>query len=211
MTKHADQSTDIAFTTPVFSVFVPLALCFMGYLFAGCVGLAIGMAIAIVLALAGAVLDGRRRPGFTLRAASATRTSLVAAGKGLVMAGAAAMTLIIAAVLIIGGWFVILVLNLTAPLRRRLPRTLPTIAVKLPSPNWRSLWADFSRADNLALFILNMLMLLALACIFIGMQVALYVAIVLTPIWLMGLILLAIQGNDPNFQFDDEPVPGGHE
>ena len=49
-----------------------------------------------------------------------------------------------------------------------------------------------------------MLLLLAIACIFIGMEVALYVAIVLTPIWLLGLVLLAIQGNDPQFVFDDE-------
>ena len=98
----------------------------------------------------------------------------------------------------------VLFANLTGPIRRLLPKLLPTFRIERPRLNWERVWADFVKADNLALFILNMLLLLAIACIFIGMEVALYVAIVLTPIWLLGLVLLAIQGNDPQFVFDDE-------
>ncbi|MFD1254250.1 hypothetical protein DEVEQU_00154 [Devosia equisanguinis] len=204
MTKHADDSTDIAFTTPIISAFVPLAICFMGYLFRGRMGLAIGIAVSLSLVIIGFWLDARRRPGFAIPGVNVLVQTVAFFLRAIVIAAAAAVTLLVASLWIIGGWVGVLFANLTGPIRRLLPKLLPTFRIERPRLNWERVWADVVKADNLALFILNMLLLLAIACIFIGMEVALYVAIVLTPIWLLGLVLLAIQGNDPQFVFVDE-------
>lgn len=75
---------------------------------------------------------------------------------------------------------------------------LPSYGRHKPS----TLFRNFGEPENLTLLIGNFLLLLIVGCVLFGMDVAFYAALVATPVWLMGLMLLAIQGSKPI-----EPAP----
>lgn len=64
----------------------------------------------------------------------------------------------------------------------------------------------FGAPDNLAMLVGNLVLLLIIGCILFGIDVAFYAALVATPVWLLALMLIAIQGSNPN---EPVPVPGG--
>jgi hypothetical protein len=62
--------------------------------------------------------------------------------------------------------------------------------------------SDFWSADNLAITIANIIFAIVLGCMWFGMQVAFYAALVATPIWLVVLVAVAFEAAEP-----DRPIP----
>lgn len=201
----------------VLSLFVPAALCGLGLAVGGGLGLAIGMVIALAVIIAGTCADWvRADPARAQAGAARILHNMTALGRIALIPFAIIAVGAIAVALYALGFIVFLGRQLLGPYPRRIGRwmsqrqrlEMPVWSLRLPSQ--RALRADLGRSENLAMLLLNLVLLLALACIAFGMQVALYVALILTPIWLIGLILLALQSNDPEFVFDSEPDEDQH-
>jgi hypothetical protein len=86
----------------------------------------------------------------------------------------------------------------------RLSGRMPTIAI--PSPRFklrrsdrvRSPSTDWKSAENLSMTLANLLLLIVLGCLWYGMEVAFYAALVATPIWLSVLVAVALQASEPD-------------
>ncbi|UFZ02721.1 hypothetical protein LQG66_26085 [Bradyrhizobium ontarionense] len=66
-------------------------------------------------------------------------------------------------------------------------------------------FSSLGAPESLTMLIANLLLLLIIGCALFGMDVAFYAALVATPVWLLGLMLIAINGSKP----DDAASPIG--
>jgi hypothetical protein len=77
--------------------------------------------------------------------------------------------------------------------------TMPKISIQRTKSKPGS---DFWSADNLVITIANIIFAIVLGCMWLGMQVAFYAALVATPIWLVVLVAVAFEAAEP-----DRPIP----
>lgn len=170
----------------------------LGYGLGGLAGslFAVGSVVLLLLGLQGfAWLRGalaRRRSGET---AWPVEVAIIG-GKLLLAPFALALAIVVA----VGTTLLGLLLSAArrSPAAAAAPEHPPARAAG-PPRNWKENFAD---GGNVAFMIGNLILLLVIASIWIGIEVAYYAALLATPIWLLVLIMLAIEGVQPS------PAPG---
>ncbi|MCZ8321034.1 MAG: hypothetical protein O9296_05535 [Novosphingobium sp.] len=104
---------------------------------------------------------------------------------------------------------IVMAIGLATDAGRRIANRLPSLPrIRLPgfpSLTWKPIaWTG----DVLAMSLANVLLLIVLGCLVIGMEVAFYAALVATPIWLVVLMFVALDGTVPDRSID---LPADHD
>ena len=182
---------------------------------AGILGYAVwGLTGGVVGALACMIVAATMPAAARLRSLAApkrrqTAQSSVAAEAGRAIASVLAFPFVMLGAVVVTAFAMSAALLLMGAKRlRQTAGTLLPSSSASQSPGRQTSSAFFNSLgapESLTMLIANLLLLLIIGCALFGMDVAFYAALVATPVWLLGLMLIAINGSKP----DDAAAPIG--